>query len=177
MPVSLPNKRLEDICMAFKMPIWLFPSLTLLFVLPALGKPAPTPQQELQALYNKINAAAANKDVDGIYAYDDDDFVFIDKKGHAHDGSEGRQELEEDLDIMDSLKSVSKIVTFSGTDTEATVTVKDHAVATVANGVTGRAIKVTADTLSRDYWTYTADGWKRKRSRVLSETGKLHKNF
>ncbi len=163
--------------MAAFTPTRLFLPLALLLAIPASGKPAPTARQELQALYNKINAAAANKDVDGIYAYNDDDFIFIDKKGHSHDGSEGRQELEKGLEFVDSIKGITKIQTFSGTDTEATVTVKDHDVATVANGVTGRAIKVTADTVSRDYWTYTADGWKRKRSRILSETGKFHKNF
>jgi hypothetical protein len=166
--------------MAAFTPIRHFLSLALLLALPVMGRPAskvPTPQQELQGLYNKINAAAAAKDVDGVYAYNDDHYTLIDKKGHVHEGSEGRQELEKALEIIDSIKGITKIQSFSGTDTEATVTVKDHDVAVVANGVTGRAIKVTADVVSRDYWVYGADGWRRLRSRTLSEIGSYHKNF
>ena len=166
--------------MAALTPKRLFLPFALLLAIPASGKPAPTgpsPQRELQALYNKINASAANKDVDGVYAYNDDDYTLIDKKGRVHGGSDGRQELEKAFEIVDSMKGISKIQTFSGSDTEATVTIKDHDVATVANGVTGHAIKVTANMLSRDYWTYTADGWRRKRTRILTETGTFHRNF
>lgn len=161
-------------------PIRFFLPFALLFAIPAAGKPAkmtPTARQELQALYNKMNAAAANKNVDGVYAYNDDDFIYFDKKGHSHDGSDNRQSLEEALEVIDSFKGNTVILSFTGTDTEATVTVKDHDVVTAANGVTGRAIKYTEEAVSRDYWTYTADGWKRKRSRVISESGKFHKNF
>jgi hypothetical protein len=188
---SYKNKIKGNECLFAEQALWrtlmteftpkrLFLSLALLLALPVMGKPTPktpTPQQELQGLYNKINAAAATKDVDGVYAYNDDNYMLIDKKGHVHEGSEGRQELEKALEIIDSIKGITKIQSFSGTDTEATVTVKDHDVAVVANGVTGRAIKVTADVVSRDYWVYGADGWRRLRSRTLSEIGSYHKNF
>ena len=152
----------------------------LMLATPLLGKPAakaPDARRELQAIYNKINAAAARKDVDGVYAYDADDCTFVDRRGRVHDASDGRQELEEVMEVIDSLKVTSTIQGFVGTDTEATVTVKDHAVARLANATSGRAVRFTGDAVSRDYWAYTAQGWRRKHSRLLSGHNAMHKNF
>ncbi len=142
----------------------------------------PTPQgpaarREIQAIYNKINAAAMQKNVDGVYDFDSDDYTVIDQKGHAHEASEGRQELEQALEVMDSVKATTVIQSFAGTDAEATVTVKDHVVARMANTTTGRAIRITADDVSRDHWVKTEDGWRRNRTRILSGKNALHKNF
>jgi len=152
----------------------------LCLVLPAAAKPAPKApptRAALQALYNKMNAAAIQKNVDGVYEFDSDDYTVIDQKGHVHEPSEGRQELEQALEVMDSVKAVTVIQSFAGTDAEATVTVKEHVVARVGNTTTGRAIKVTADDVSRDHWVKTEDGWRRNRTRILSGKNALHKNF
>ncbi len=152
----------------------------LCLILPAAAKPAPKAppaRAALQALYNKMNAAAMQKNVDGVYEFDSDDYTVIDQKGHVHEPSEGRQELEQALEVMDSVKAVTVIQSFAGTDAEATVTVKEHVVARVGNTTTGRAIKVTADDVNRDHWVKTEDGWRRNRTRILSGKNALHKNF
>lgn len=154
--------------------------LALCLVLPAAAKPAPKAppaRAEIQAIYNKINAAAARKDVDGIYLYNSDDYTVIDQKGRSHDGAQGRQEMEQALEIADSLKAVTVIQSFTGTDTEATVTVKEHAALSAANTTTRRAIKVTVDDVSRDHWVKTEDGWRRNRTRILSGKNAFRKNF
>lgn len=152
----------------------------LCLALPSAAKPAPKAppaRATLQALYNKMNAAAMQKNVDGVYEFDSDDYTVIDQKGHVHEPSEGRQELEQALEVMDSVKAVTVIQSFAGTDAEATVTVKEHVVARVGNTTTGRAIKVTADDVSRDHWVKTEAGWRRNRTRILSGKNALHKNF
>ena len=151
----------------------------LLLTLPAAAKPgkAPTPKQELQAIYNKINAAIARKDGDGYYDYNADDYTIIDKKGYVHDASEGRQEMIDALQMVDTIKAVSVIQSCTGTDTEATVIVKEHYVVAAANSVNGRAVRATFDDVARDYWTFTEDGWRRLRSRTLTAKGSFHKNF
>jgi ketosteroid isomerase-like protein len=154
--------------------------LALCLALPAAAKPAPKAppaRAQIQALYNKINAAAARKEVDGIYEFDSDDYTLIDRKGHVHDASEGRQEMEQALEIVDSLKAVTVIQSFTGTDTEATVAVKEHVVARVGNTTTHRAVKITADDISRDHWIKTEDGWRRTRTRILSGKNAFQKNF
>lgn len=157
----------------------LFLPAVLLLTLPTSAKPgkAPAPKQELQAIYNKINAAIARKDGDGYYDYNSDDYTIIDKKGNVHDASEGRQEMIDALQMVDTIKAVSVIQTFTGTDTAATVSVKEHYIVAAANSVNGRAVRLTFDDVSRDYWTYTEDGWRRMRSRVLTAKGTFHKNF
>ena len=159
---------------------WLILSLALCSALSAAAKPAPKAmdaRRELQAIYNRMNADAMQKNVDGVYAFDSDDYTLIDQKGHVRDASEGRQELEQALEVLDSLKAVSVIQSFSGTTGEATVTVKDHVVARMANTTTGRAVKFTADDVSRDHWVKTEEGWRRTRTRILSGNNALHKNF
>jgi|GEM_PF-2156460 len=150
------------------------------FALPAGAKPsAPvsTAQREIQAIYNKINAAAMQKDVDSVYAYDSDDYTLIDKKGHVHEPSEGRQEMEQGMEVADSIMATTVIQSFIGTDTEATMTIKEHAVVRIGNTTTGRAAKITADDTAREHWVKTADGWQRTRTRILSGRNAFQKNF
>ena len=154
--------------------------LTLCLAPPATSKPAapvPSARRELQAIYNKIDAAAMRKDVDGVYDFDGDDYTVIDTKGHAHEPSEWRQDFEQALEFVDSVKAVSVIQSFEGTDTEATVTVKEHIVARVGNTTTHRTAKVTTDDVAREHWVKTADGWRRTRTRILSGKRGLQKNF
>lgn len=154
-----------------------FLPVALLLTLPAGAKPSkPTPKQELQAIYNKINAAA-RKDVDAVFDYNSDEYVTIDRKGHTHDASEGRQEFSDAMAVIDSIKAVTVIQSFTGTDTEATVTVKDHGVIRAANNLNGRAIKLTVSDVARDHWVFTADGWRRTRTRILSGKDVFSKNF
>ena len=159
---------------------WLILFLALCFALSAAAKPAPKAmdaQRELQVIYNKINAAAMQKDVDGVYAFNTDDYTEIDKKGHVHEVSEDRQEMEQGMEMVDSITATSIIQSFTGTGTEATVTIKEHAVVRIANTTTGRAVKFTADDTARDHWIKTEEGWKRNRTRFLSGKNALHKNF
>jgi len=159
---------------------WIAAPLALCFALPAAAKPAapsPSARREIQAIYNKISAAAMQKDVDGVYAYDSDDYTLIDKKGHTHEPSEERQEFEQALEIVDSVQAASVIQSFAGTDAEATVTVKEHMVARVANHANGRAVKITAGDVAREHWVKTADGWRRTRTRILSGKSAFQKNF
>ena len=160
--------------------IWPFLPLALCLVLPVAAQPeakTPNARREIQAIYNKINAAAMQKDVDGVYAFDSDDYTVIDKKGHVHEASEGRQEMEQGMEVVDSLKATSLIQSFAGTSTEATVTVKEHAIVRIANSTTGRAVKIIADDTAREHWIKMEDGWKRTRTRILSGKNALHKNF
>lgn len=153
--------------------------LALWLALPAASKPAPVPsaRREIQAIYNKIDAAAMRKDVDGVYDFDSDDYTLIDSKGHVREPSEGRQEFEQALEVVDSIKAASVIQSFVGTGDEATVTVKEHMVARVANNANGRAIRITAGDVARDHWVKTPDGWRRTRTRILSGKSGFQKNF
>jgi len=159
---------------------WLVAPLALCLALPAASKPvaqAPPTRREIQVIYNQINAAAMQKNVDGVYDFNSDDYTVIDIKGHVHEASEWRQEFEQALEIVDSIKAISIIQSFAGTDTEATVTVKEHMVAHVANNANGRAITLTADDVAREHWLKTADGWRRTRTRILSGKNAFQKNF
>ena len=144
---------------------------------PGAAKSAPSPRREIQAIYNKIDAAARTKDVDGMYAYDADEVTVIDRKGRVHDSSEGRQELADALELIDSVQAATAIQSFTGTATDATVVIKEHYVLKIANNATGRAARFNADDLIREHWTYTENGWRRTRVRYLSGKNALHKNF
>lgn len=167
----------------FPFKLFLVP-LALWLALPAAARPAPKPlpksppaRAEIQAIYNKINAAAAAKDVDAVFAYDSDDYTQIDKKGRVHDASDDRQGLEKLMEEANSIQAVTAIRGFSGTETEATVTVTDRVVIRIANESTGRAVTLRTGDTAREHWVKTADGWRRTRSRLLSDKVSLKKNF
>ncbi len=147
---------------------------------PVSHKPAaktPPARRELQAIYNHMNTEAAQRNVDGLYEYDSDDYTLIGIKGQTEDPSQARQDLEQVLDKADTIRAVTSITGFSGTDTEATVTVKDHVVIGFANNANGRAIKFNFNDTSRDHWVKTEGKWQRTRTRVLSGKNGYKKNF
>lgn len=137
----------------------------------------PLARRELQTIYNKMNAEAMQRNADALYDYNSDDYVLMDSKGRVHDAAEGRQDLSAVLDQVDSIKAITTIEGFSGTNTEATVTIKDHAVIGLANNANGRAIKFTFNDTARDHWIKTAEGWRRTRTRILSGKNAYQKNF
>jgi ketosteroid isomerase-like protein len=150
----------------------------LCLTLPTVAQPAavPSARREIQAAYNSIDAALARKDIDTALDYDADDCQFYDRKGRQVDTG-GRQELEDLMEKVDTVRETTKILSITGTSTEATVVVKTHTVAGASNRINGRAAKGVFDEVARDYWIKTDAGWRRKRSRVLQSKGTLHKNF
>lgn len=151
----------------------------LCLTLPAIAQPAaaPSARREIQAAYNSIDAALARKDIDTALDYDADDCEFYNRKGQLMDAGGGRQELEDLVEKVDTVRETTKILSFTGTSTEATVVVKTHTVAGASNSINGRAARGVFDAVARDYWVKTDAGWRRKRSRVLQSKGALHKNF
>lgn len=145
----------------------------------AAGQPAaaPSTRREIQAVYSKIDAALDRKDIDTALDYDDADCQYYNRKGHLEEEGSGRQGLEDLVEIVDSIRVTTKILSFSGTSDEATVTVRNHAEARASNTVNGRALHGVSDQIVRDYWVRTDDGWRRKRCRVLQSHGIIHKNF
>lgn len=143
----------------------------------AASDKVPTTQQELQGIYNKINEAVAQKNVDGVFDYDTPDHTTTDKKGHVYEASDGRQELQDIMNLMDTAKSTSIIKSITSTDTDATVVVKDHFMFIISNRSTRRTAKFFGDDVSRDYWVKTDEGWRRKKTRILSGKTGLRKNF
>ncbi len=133
--------------------------LPLALCLPVAAKPkphAPAPQgpparRELQAIYNHMNAEAMQRNVDGLYEYDSDDYAVFDVKGHAVDPAEGRQTLESVLDKVDTIQAVTVIQGFAGTQTEATVTLKERFQLAMANHTSGRALKFVSTDTARDH--------------------------
>ena len=138
---------------------------------------AASARRDLQAIYRRIDAAIDRKDVDTAFDYDDDDCQYYNKKGQLMEEGSGRQEVVDLLDKVDTVKETTVITSFAGSDTDATVTTKDHVVLAVTNNINGRAAKISFDDISRDYWVKTDDGWKRKRSREIKSKFALHKNF
>ncbi len=138
---------------------------------------APSARREIQAIYNQIDAALARKDVDAVADFNTDDCEFYGPNGKLIASDGGRQEVVDLLENIDVFQRRAVITSFSGSETEATVTVKDHTVQATKNNINGRAIRLVADEVFREYWIKTDDGWKRKRSREIKSKAALHKNF
>lgn len=148
------------------------------FAGPAAAKAVvPSARREIQAIYHEIDAAIDQKNADTAFDYDADDCEYYDKKGNLLAEGSGRQEAVDVLDKVDTAHETTVITSFTGSDTDATVTTKGHVVLSLSNNINGRAAKISFDDISRDYWVKTDDGWKRKRSRELKGSFAIHKNF
>jgi hypothetical protein len=154
-------------------------ALALGLAIPAAAGPsaAPSARRQIQAIYRKIDLAIDQKDADTAFDYDADDCQYYDKKGHLLAEGSGRQEAVDVLDTVNTAKETTVITSFTGSDTDATVTTKGHVVLSLSNNINGRAAKISFDDISRDYWVKTDDGWKRKRSREIKGSFAVHKNF
>ncbi len=141
------------------------------------GSAGESSRHEIQAAYNKIDAALAQKDIDTALDFNADDCEFYDRKGRLLESGGGRQALVDLVEKVDTIRRTTKILSFAGTSGDATVTVKCHVIAGASSSITGRAAKGISDDVFRDYWVKTDDGWRRKRTRILQSKSVLHKNF
>lgn len=139
------------------------------------GDQTSTAHVAIQAVYNALNQAAANKDINGVADRLDPSFVIIDLDGQNTASS--RSELERYLgQIFTVAKNISDTVTITDITVQgkdATVTMREHLTYDVTNPLNGQSAHMDANNTCRDFWIQGNKGWIEKRSRVLASTHTL----
>jgi ketosteroid isomerase-like protein len=126
-------------------------------------------RKAIQTLYNKQNAAAAKKDVEGVLANRTPDFEAIAVNGQKLTMDQVRQNIEQLLAVAQSIKATTAIKSFRLKGNNATVTTREHAEFVTTNPQTSTPAKVVIDGTSQDTWIKSGKGWQIKRSKALTE--------
>ncbi len=126
----------------------------------------------IQAAYNQMNAAAANKDVNGSVAYYTPDYTATDIHGKVTNVAQGRQAAQTLFAQAQSVSGKTTVTSLTlNNPGQATVLERGHLVMDLAvTAQTGGPVSVVLETTSRDLWVKLAKGWRMKREQVLTET-------
>ncbi len=127
-------------------------------------------RKAIQTAYDRENAAAARKDVNGMFANETSDFEDITKEGRKVNLTEMRAQLGRVMAGIQSIKATTTIQKFSLKGQQAIVVAKGHAEMTGVNPNNHSTVKAIIENTSEDLWVKTKRGWLQKRSKTLTES-------
>ena len=137
--------------------------------------PAADARRAIQAAYNASSAAAARKDAAGTLAHFTPDAVAVDTKGRAIPITQQRQTATQLFAAAQSVSARTTIQKFTlDRPGQATATVHEHTLLTLANPQTQQPVRLEVDDTARDLWVKTVKGWRQKRSTDLTYTSTLN---
>lgn len=126
-------------------------------------------KKAIQAAYNAENAAAARKDLKGIFASYAPDYVEVSQTGRTTTLTEEKTKARQALSLVKSAKANSVIQKIKLKGKQAVVSVKEHNELVVDNPRTGQPAKMVIDSVSEDTWTKSGKSRLKKRSKTISE--------
>ena len=135
---------------------------------------APGIARLLQDYYNRGNAAAAHKDLDGALRYFSQDFQLTDKQGNQIDIGEVRYRLSSLFDMAVSVKSNTSVASASQHGNTASALIHESTQCVVVNPDTGKKGVLVDHAVARDTWTHTEDGWVMTTSQEISSQETLN---
>lgn len=126
-------------------------------------------RKAIAAAYAKMNAAAAKKDADGIFALHTEDYTETDVKGKKHTIAELKQQLPQIFRLAKSIKANTVIDSFSLKGSKAVVVNHDHSQIVLQNPQNPeQTATLVVDSKSEDTWVKGPKGWQQKLSKSLS---------
>jgi hypothetical protein len=138
---------------------------------PAMADTPAQARSAIQALYNKQNAAAAKKDVNGVLVNMAPDFQAVSKDGRKITAAQQRQALTQLFSMAQSIHATSAIQKFRLQGNRATVTVKENGTFLVVNpnAAAAKPARFTVEDVSEDTWVKKGNRWLNERSVTLAE--------
>jgi hypothetical protein len=130
-------------------------------------------RKQIQAAYNRENAAAARKDTSGVIANMTPDYRNTDLRGQTATVDQIRQSLPRLFASAISLKARSVVNKITLKGDQADTVVNEHAELMLFNARTRKPSRLVIDEVYQTLWVKTGGGWRKKRSKVLSSTQKL----
>jgi len=134
---------------------------------------SPSVKDTIQALYNKENAAAANKDVDGMIADYDPKVVAVSQSGETKGYDDLVNAAKEVLQIAKTIKATTQVEGVTTSGNQAVATTHDSVIMTIAEPTTGHDVVIATTSTSRDTWSNASGHWKVVRSEEISHTATM----
>lgn len=139
----------------------------------AAGDATSDAKKQIQAAYNRENAAAARKDAAGVLANLTSDYKSVSAGGQSVTAKTLRERLPVIFANAISIKGKSTITKLTLKGNQADVQVKEHGVLTLMNRQTRKPSKLEIHDVSQTLWLKTKSGWKKKQSRTISSKQSL----
>jgi hypothetical protein len=125
------------------------------------------PAKTLQALYDREDASAAKKDLNGTLAYVSPDFKGVTEKGETITYDETRQQMTQLFGMAKTVRGTTKVTACKVSGSKATAAVNSSITIVVSQG---QDMTLVDTSTSSDTWTKTKAGWRLTFSRVLKHT-------
>ncbi len=119
----------------------------------------------IQALYNRQDAAASQKDPKGTLAYVSPQFKGVTEKGRTVTYDEVVQQMTQFFGMAKSVKSVTKVGGCKAVGNKATVSATDSM--TIVIPAQGHEMTLVDQSTSSDTWVKTSAGWRLTYSKIL----------
>ncbi len=138
---------------------------------PAFAETKSKIQPLIQTNYNNINAAFIRKDIKRATAYFTSDYVSINSKGERQTLEEFRTHYDNlftrfNIDLTSNKATIKKIsIDPEGID----VAIEQHTEGTIA-----KFNKIAIVRTSNDRWMKTAQGWRLKQSKIMTDKTTLN---
>jgi erythromycin esterase len=133
--------------------------------LPAIADDASQAKREIEAQYARLSAATGAADIDAMRAMHDPEYREVQADGEEHDLDAVISAWQSVLSAITDFSSRFEIETIDAGAGEATVVVREFQSFTSATPFTSKAA-TRIEATSRDLWTMTDGGWKRRRADV-----------
>ena len=125
-------------------------------------------RKQIEAAYQRENAAAMRKDVNGILANLAPDYETTNMQGIKAGREQMKQMLPQLFAMARSVKAATKVKSVKLKGNEATAQVAEHAEMVMVNPKTHQTAKLVIEEQSETVWAKGPKGWLKKRSRTLS---------
>ncbi len=127
-------------------------------------------RSEIEALYEKSNAAAQYKFLEGMLSPRTADFRGFDLKGKPINVRLETQQLSALLRRATSVKAETKVLSFQVSGVSARVRIEDKLTMSLAEAPEAPVKTLVFNSSSEDQWLKTGGSWRLKESRVLSQS-------
>ena len=130
----------------------------------------------IAAAYDQINAAYRERDIGRVMSYFLPDYVETDENGAKKDRDQARQQYEDWLKKIRSMRSRYVIQSVTPMGDGERVDMKMHTDGTGEKRVLFARLRgtFTNDLAVRDLWVSTPEGWQLRRRQILLDETRVH---
>ncbi len=135
---------------------------------PAMADATADAKKEIQALYDKMDVAAAKKDVKGMTASLDPNYVAISAQGQKMTLQQMKGQLTQIMTMLKEIKTKTVILKIALKGKTATVNTKQSLTSNGTNPQSQQAMKLEVRDTSTNTWVKSGTTWKLKETKSLS---------
>lgn len=135
---------------------------------PVMADATADAKKEIQALYDKMDAAAAKKDVKGMTASLDPNYVAVSASGQKMTLQQMKGQMTQLMAMLKEIKTKTVIQKITLKGKTATVNSKQSLTSTGTNPQSQQPMKIEVQDTSTNTWVKSGATWKLKETKSLS---------